>query len=479
MKGWPLLALVAGLGGYQQGVQNREDREMKKADHDRAAKAADTDMLFKLAGSDIPLTDDLVKGMGIGDSVPQWAATYQEARKTQGANEKQTKALESVVKLGTEMGVQGNSNAMGQIADFVSDNLGLPKTGKLAELAKMSIGKAPVSATPHTTKLYQDKDGNPTEYPNEFQYNSKTNAFDIFVGKAGTGKPESAQNIEQLTHVALYDKDPEKRKQAQGVLDAMQGRELAKSKANRSIIVNNPTASKAGGGITLSEDALKGLAQRFDITGEIPGMGMGKSATEARTKVLNQWAADLNRTGTSVGDQAAKQAAYKASKNELSKLQSQRGTVMAFARTAEKNLDLALKLSEKVDRTGSPVINRWLLAGKRSVAGDPDVSAFDAALRTGINEYAKVTSSATGGGVTSDSARKEVESMLNASQTKEQIKSVMENVLRKDLKNRETGYDEQIRFIMDALKGGGSSKPPINTQPPTGRKVGRFTVEVE
>jgi hypothetical protein len=213
-----------------------------------------------------------------------------------------------------------------------------------------------------------------------------------------------------------------------------------------------PKDSPAGA-MSFTPEALKALSTRFGETGDIPGMGMGKAATEARTKVINQWASDLNSSGGTVQDQIAKQAALKASRAELTKLQSQRGTVMAFAATAEKNLNLAVSLSEKVGRTGVPVLNKWLLAGKRSVAGDPDVAAFDAALRTGINEYAKVTSSATGGGVTSDSARKEVESMLNAAQTPEQIKSIMDQVLVKDLANRKSGYDQQIQFIKDSIAG--------------------------
>ena len=208
----------------------------------------------------------------------------------------------------------------------------------------------------------------------------------------------------------------------------------------------------SGQSMQLSSDALNSLSQRFGMTGEIPGMGMGKAATEARTKVLNKWASDLKNTGMTPEDQVIRQTAYKASKTELSKLQSQRGTVMAFANTTEKNLDLVSQLSEKAGRTGIPVINRWLLAGKRSLTGDPDVSKFDAAVRTAINEYAKVTSSATGGQVSSDSARKEVESMLNTAQTKEQVYEVIK-LLRQEMQNRRSGYDEQIQYIKDNMRG--------------------------
>ena len=145
---------------------------------------------------------------------------------------------------------------------------------------------------------------------------------------------------------------------------------------------------------------------------------------------------------------------------------------MAFANTADKNIKLAGQLSDKVGRTGVPVINRWLLAGKRSLAGDTDVVAFDVAIRTAINEYAKVTSSATGGAVTSDTARKEVESMLHAAQTPEQIKSVI-GVLEQEIGNRRSGYDEQINFIKDSIA---TRQTPGKSNE---KKIGRFTVVEE
>ena len=215
------------------------------------------------------------------------------------------------------------------------------------------------------------------------------------------------------------------------------------------------TKTQASSGMQLTPEALSALSQRFGVTGEIPGMGMGRASTEARTKVLNQWASDMQKAGQTPQDQVAAQAAYKASRQELGSLQSQRGKVMAFAATAEKNLALAGKLSEKVGRTGVPVINRWVVAGKRSIAGDPDVASFDAALRTAINEYARVTSSATGGGVTSDQARKEVENILNSAQTPQQVKAVIAT-LHKEIGNRKAGYDEQIQFIKDSIAGKGS-----------------------
>jgi len=203
-------------------------------------------------------------------------------------------------------------------------------------------------------------------------------------------------------------------------------------------------------------EAIEALADRFIMTGELPGMGMGKAATIARTKVLNRYAEKMAESGKTSGDQVIQQAGYRAGRTALAQLESQKAKILAFASTADKNLGIVEELSVKVGRTGIPVINKWLVMGKKSIAGDPDVSRLDAAMRTAINEYAKVTSSATGGGVTSDQARKEIEDMLNSAQTTDQVKAVV-SLLRQEMQNRKLGYDEQVQSLRETLTGVGKA----------------------
>lgn len=193
------------------------------------------------------------------------------------------------------------------------------------------------------------------------------------------------------------------------------------------------------------------MARTYIKTGTMPPLGMG--GTEAR-KAIYQRAAQISRTaGTTPEEIADRQSARKSLTSALSELEKRKANILAFSNTTEKNLAVVDELSQKVDRTGVPIINRWLLAGKRSLAGDPDVAKFDAATRTAINEFAKVTSSATGGGVTSDQARKEVEELLNTAQTPEQIKGVID-FLRREMGNRRAGFDDEEKTIREAMKSG-------------------------
>jgi hypothetical protein len=152
---------------------------------------------------------------------------------------------------------------------------------------------------------------------------------------------------------------------------------------------------------------------------------------------------------------------------EAGATQVQRGKIMPFIQTADKNFDLVLDQSQKTDRTGVPVVNRWLLAGKKSLAGDPQVASFDLAVRTAINEYAKVTTTVTGGGITSDTARKEIEQLLNTAHTPDQVKAVV-GLARQEMTNRATSYGEYL----DTIKGKnpGSTVTPPAPQPIQSKK---------
>ena len=205
----------------------------------------------------------------------------------------------------------------------------------------------------------------------------------------------------------------------------------------------------SAGELDLSPAAINAMADRYMIDGTMPGLGLGKAATKARSMVMNRVAEKMAAGEISPADLVSNKIVAGGLRAEANRLLGQRGPMLAFAQTADKNLDIALELSQKADRTGVPVLNRWLLAGKKQIAGDPDVSAFHAATQVAVNEFAKVTSSATGGGVTSDTARKEIESVLNEAQTPQQFQAVVET-LRRDMGNRIQGYESSLKRLQEA-----------------------------
>jgi hypothetical protein len=195
--------------------------------------------------------------------------------------------------------------------------------------------------------------------------------------------------------------------------------------------------------------ALEAWAQAVSEGRAMPPLGLGKS--KIRDWIVNragQIAAARQKEGGPGLTESA--AGYKAGTATLTSLQKMRGNIGAFEQTAQKNLEIVQEQSKKVDKAGVPIIDKWLLAGKRSVAGDPEVSKLDTAIRVASNEVARVVNSANGSGVLSDTARKEIEAILNPAMTPEQIEGVI-GIMKRDMGNRMKSLDEEIERTRKAM----------------------------
>lgn len=217
----------------------------------------------------------------------------------------------------------------------------------------------------------------------------------------------------------------------------------------------------------VGDDAIDYAAEIYRSTGNMPALGQGSA--QLRTKILDR-AATLNKNeGVPQSEAAINLASKKAAQGTLLQLQKQSSMVKAFEINARKNGEMALNLSEKVDRTGSPIFNKWLQAGQKSVAGNPDVSAFNAANETFVNEYAKIMSGSMGNTPVSDAARAHAHQMLSTAQTKEQYRAVM-NVLKQEMGNRIQGLDEEVASTRNLLN-------PQNKAMPTTQSKGGWKIE--
>lgn len=206
----------------------------------------------------------------------------------------------------------------------------------------------------------------------------------------------------------------------------------------------------------MSPAAIDNAAARYNIDGTLPAMGMGRNARTDRKEVLNRAAELASASGLSGDDQRIQQIGNKANTASLAKLGQQATMVGAFEKTFNKNADLVLEYSNKVDRTGAPIANKWINAGKRAVTGDPELSAFDVAVKSASNEYAKIISGSMGNTVMAEGEIKKVEGMLNAAQTPEQVKEVIA-FMKRETQNRMAGFKEQDKELRDRMRGKSAS----------------------
>ena len=202
---------------------------------------------------------------------------------------------------------------------------------------------------------------------------------------------------------------------------------------------------------SFTQAAIDNAAARYNIDGTLPPMGMGKGGSAARSQILNR-AAEL-ASGVNGTDQRVNQLTTKASASTLLQLKKTKTMIKAFEEMATKNADIALEMSAKVDRNGTPVVNRWFLAANNKIAGDVDTATFNTAINVFANEYAKIMSGSMGNTPVSDSARKEAHEILNTAQTPEQLEANI-RLLQREMKNRIIGLDESEAELIQQMKGG-------------------------
>lgn len=208
----------------------------------------------------------------------------------------------------------------------------------------------------------------------------------------------------------------------------------------RDIIVNNPIPGQNGGGesVALSPEGLTNqvdtyIASRGSI---IPSFGYGKAGLANRDKFYNQLAVSMKEQNLTANDIASGKAEYKANASALGQVSKMRNQVESYEQTVQKNMDLLTGLVAKGAKTGAPIINRWIQAGRNAISGDPDVTAYNTAIQTVVNEYAKVMAGGTGSSAaSSDSARAEAGKLLSNAQTPQQVQSAIQ-IMRKEMGNR-------------------------------------------
>lgn len=136
----------------------------------------------------------------------------------------------------------------------------------------------------------------------------------------------------------------------------------------------------------------------------------------------------------------------KGDQSELNQTQGMRGKILSFEKTAIQNAKQVYQLVDQIDPSQIPLINKAILAGKTQITGDPKASAFMTAWRTFVNEYARVSTTATGAGVTSDTARKEMEDVIKSSSNADQLKANLRQAVL-EMSHRRYGFDAQLEEI--------------------------------
>ena len=123
--------------------------------------------------------------------------------------------------------------------------------------------------------------------------------------------------------------------------------------------------------------------------GKMPALG--RTSGDAQKRIMNRVAEIQASTGQTAQDAALTHASIKAGSAALTAQTKKQAFLETNAAEASKMGDLALSLAAKGGgTTGAPVVNRWIQAGRKSLAGDADVNNFNIAMGGFAEKYAQV-----------------------------------------------------------------------------------------
>lgn len=213
--------------------------------------------------------------------------------------------------------------------------------------------------------------------------------------------------------------------------------------------------------LQLSSLGLDTAAINYRKTGQLPPMGMGPAGAKIRTAVINRagdYDPDTNTfTATVPGDIAASKANIAADQAALTQLTKNDAAVKAFSTAAKKNGDLFEKILDKVPDTGVSFVNRPMRT-LATMFGSEEMSAFNTLRLSLQTEFSRIINNPNLSGVLAESARKELEQILDPGATVGQIRRSFKT-LTLEAGNRESGIEEEIKTIKGRIKGGPASAP--------------------
>lgn len=232
-----------------------------------------------------------------------------------------------------------------------------------------------------------------------------------------------------------------------------------------------PSSGGGAGAATLTPAAIEQLAQQYILDPTVVrNVGIGSAGSANRTAIINRASEIQAVTGTSGADAVVQHAGVRAAQQALTTQTRYRAAVVGFERTLLANADQVERLAPQGTAGGIPIFNRWVQAGRRHVAGDPQLAAFDTAITTVANEYAKISEGATGAGGSSVEARRAASQMINSAQTLPQLLAVI-GQMRTDAHNRTAALDSVITDLSTSIRNAGGAVP---TQPGTAQPGGRY-----
>lgn len=217
--------------------------------------------------------------------------------------------------------------------------------------------------------------------------------------------------------------------------------------------------------VDMKPEELDNYARQY-IMDKSVGQRLFPRDPKSRAAVANRANEILVEAGHDPSEIAAYQAAGDSGRKSLAEITSLGSKVTQFEETAQKNADVVLDVAPKgVGPSGIPVFDSWLQAGRKAT-GDPNVAAFNTAIRTFANEYARVMTGGTGNVPLSDAARRETDDLLNNAVNMDQLRATMA-IMKRDMANRIAALNDTKAALTHSLVFSNQGLAPVKPGSPS------------
>ena len=210
------------------------------------------------------------------------------------------------------------------------------------------------------------------------------------------------------------------------------------------------------------------------------GLSRQKSGADlilAVDKRVPQMAEELGLSAQEIGTKKAQRVALSTALRDQQKRLS---IAEPFIVNFNKQADLVEKYMGAGAAGADPIINRWIQAGRRAVAGDPDVTAFDTAIRGAGREHQRIVTGISSNAQLHAAAAEMADQLINPNMTPDQIRSTL-HVMREEGNNLVSAQKDQVGSLQSQITGlvpsakadTGKGSAPVQTatNPKTGEKL--------
>ncbi len=225
--------------------------------------------------------------------------------------------------------------------------------------------------------------------------------------------------------------------------------------------LNADAAAALAADTTVNPDVLTGMLNVYKATGVLPAFGLS-----AKSPLRAQFYAALGADSSIVSDASSNKAiraglttAYKTQQNQLSANET-------AINTLDKQLELAKSYSNKVNRSDSPLVNKYLIGVKTGVFGDPEAKALNSIVTSASYEFAKILSgaSASVAGATV-SSQADAENLLNSAMSKGQFNEVI-GLMQKESQFRLQSQKDTLKQLQTDMNNVGDLSKSLQDNPP-------------